>query len=399
MSEYNPTQQQAFLAKVQSVAGTFQSPSTSTDGMPIEAFYPKMNPKTTQNNEVRGTKGTGATIVGGFQPDFSLTAPFRGGGAAATAPRAARLSRAAGFLETTAAILPASGTFVCTAGTVNSVTIDGTTGSGTQLPSTAGALVGRTVVLGVNPAAGATCLCTSYTISGASRIIGLSQDFASTLGVTTTVQLPAGMLYTPLSSQDVFLSAEHYMGGRVKRFSDVRANLKIAIKGGDLVKFTWDCFGTFVSDADVAVPVLDFSSLGPPGIALDGQAFLNGKIVALTSADIDCGIAKSFHENPNVKPGFESTPIQKRNVKGSIVCNMRSKATADVLADLAANTEYRFGLIAQQNGAVGTRFALTAPGVLLLDETIQDNQGTADENFPVQFTENLGDDEIAYFVY
>lgn len=90
----------AVLAKIESTAGTFESPSASTDGVLVEAPSIDFNPENVNTNEVTGSLDGRGPIVGGTKCSMSFTAYLKGPATPGVQPEWGDLMKACAFAET-----------------------------------------------------------------------------------------------------------------------------------------------------------------------------------------------------------------------------------------------------------------------------------------------------------
>jgi hypothetical protein len=393
---YLRTARKAFKAVIETTPGTFQAPG-ATDFIPIENFDEKLNPKTTESTEVRGTLAAGETAIGGFQPDITGSAFLRGGGGVAVEPPLGPVIEVCGLKKATGIVIPATGTSTATAGTTTSFTID--TSVDTDWSAVDGAYVGRPVELSVNPVVAEIAIITKYDVTGVNAVVTVDKTFPVALSATTEAKVFPGMIYKIDSVVPPSLSVECYVDGKLRQYSGVRGNLKITLPGGEAGKFNLDLFGTFEGETDVTTPIGDFSALGPQATWRDGIARLDGLEIAATSLDIDTGNTKTRHPNPNVEPGFDIAFITKRNARGTLQTNAVLVATHDRITKLATNVKMPFAAVLNRNGTPGTRWALTMPAFKALDISLADKEGIVDDSISYQAVELLGDDELVLAIF
>jgi hypothetical protein len=93
------TKNAAFLLKIQSVEGTYDAPSESTDGILIEQPRISLNPQNVQTNEVNGSLDPETPIVGGMQIALSIPFYLKGCGVPGIAPEFGDALRICGWQE------------------------------------------------------------------------------------------------------------------------------------------------------------------------------------------------------------------------------------------------------------------------------------------------------------
>jgi hypothetical protein len=93
------TRNAAVISKIQSVAGTFDAPNTTTDGLLVERPTFRPTTKNTQTNEVTGSLDPRAPIIGGMQIQIDFSFYVKGSGTPGVAPEWGDIAKACGLDE------------------------------------------------------------------------------------------------------------------------------------------------------------------------------------------------------------------------------------------------------------------------------------------------------------
>lgn len=366
----------AVLAKIESVEGVAETLSGSTDAVLVENPTISFNPQQTQTNEVTGSLDNRGPIPGGLQATASFDVYLKGSGTAGTAPEWGKLLRALGWAEViTASALPGSAE-AAAAGSTTTVTM------GASFAATAQLYRGMPLNLGVNPAGGALSFISDYSPDGASKVATLTDLFSTPLDGTTTLQIPANVLYMPASNNIPTLTLGLYFDGTLYTMAGCRGNQNMTLVAAGPGRFTFSFQGIFTGRTDAAVPAATYDSPRPP-IWTDpnndgsGRCLLDRSLAVVSQLTFDNGNTVAYPENPNASQGFDLATVSERSMTGTLDPQMELVATRNILDDLEAGTQNilhaRYGTVA------GNRVALTCPTVLFNNATPGNRQGILTE--------------------
>jgi len=385
---------------------------TSTDVLALTAISEALNPDTQQLNEFGGSLDSGETIAGAFKPVLTARGAMRGSGTPALPiPPFSALMQSAGFIETLrAATLPAAAAQTCTAGTVNTVTFDGSTGTGTQWPTTtAAALTGATAVIGEvvelagNPSTPTIATIVDYTVSANNRIVTLSRPSTdvgagATYTASTTIRRVIGTKWvTGSPSPHPSVYSRQFRDGIMQEFSGCRPNARFTCRTGTFAEFEFAIGGQFVQRTDVAVPAAP-TFLSPP-VGVNGSCTFNGgglssTLLAIQEFSVDLGNQGQYPDNLNALSGVDPYLIGSRKITGNInpLLTVTTGATGRNLIPLVQNgTKGQLTVIwgpktPQPPSQVGNRASFCFPNAKFLDDAINEDNVVLRENVPFEPT-------------
>lgn len=393
MPTYQRTRKRTVQIKVEGTPGTYET-TAAADAIQLEEVQTPLNPVEEQTNEARDTLSASQRLIKRLEPSLTGTFLLRGSGAVGTAPRVGPALRACGLAETIAAVLPSSGEFTATAGTTTTATFLGTGSPGSQLPSTAGALVGRWVTLAGNPATPVVAAIVNYTISGNDRIVTFDRTFGSALSTSTTMVVMPCIVYKPTDGTPAAVSWDKFVDGRRIRCAGGRGTGGFTFEGNGLPRLTnLDIKGQFISEADASPSGVDFSSLPAPPQWSDGVCLLNRVVRACASMDFAIGATVTRYPNPNL-PGPDLAILTGRDTTGTFTTNSELVAVDPAVTQIDANTLVPFSAAWDLTLAAGRRMGLVIPALGRLNRTEQDREGVAEDSFSFQANPLYGADEF-----
>lgn len=265
-------------------------------------------PNIVQNPELTGTLEEAASIPGGTKVKIEFTCMAKGSGSAAVAPQWGKLMQLCSWQEQITAVAIAAS--AATAGTTNSATL------GTGYSTTAEAYQGMPATLGVNPAGGLKTVISDYT---AGKVATFAHTLAAALDTSTTVAIPAHVLYKPTSDTTVqkYATTIIYMDGVAWRFVGCQGNWTLDATGGGTAMLKFALSGVYASPVAATAPTgLVFDATEPP-VWRQGIARLGGQLARASKASFDGGNVIFEPENPEAYEGFDIPVITRRAAKGS----------------------------------------------------------------------------------
>lgn len=346
------------LFKIQAAEGTAETPSAATDAIAVElpADYIAPEPNLIQTNEATGSLDGLGSIVGGIRYPLNFSMLMKGSGAAGTPPEWGKVLKCCSWAEVvTAAAVPVAAE-AATAGDETTVT------GGTGFAATAQLYRGMPLLLSGNPAAGAVTFVTDYT---AGKVFTLADSYDTPLDINTDLQIPANVLYRPVSSAIPCATVWLYVDGIVWKLQDWRGTMSLAIEAGGIGRFTFNGTGLFTAHADAAVPAATLVSTRPPvwkDPTGQGSMLLDRERVALRTFSLSNGNALAYPENPNAAEGFDGGQITGRNLTGSVDPLEGLVATSNRFADFRTGTKKTMNV--RLGATAGNRFGVTIPSAL-----------------------------------
>ncbi|MGQ9367699.1 hypothetical protein [Azospirillum sp. ST 5-10] len=359
--------------KIESSEGVYASPSAATDAVLVENPRPTPRPNQIETNEVTGSLDPFEDLVAGMMFDLTFDSFLKGSGTPGTAAEWGNLWKATGGAEViTASAVPASAE-AASAGSGTTLTL------GSSAAGTAQIYRYMPLLLGTNPAGGATTFVTDYT-SG--KVATLADSFDPALDNTTTYQIPVNVLYLPASDDIPSVSMDVYMDGIKYAMAGCRGRRSLRLEANGVGRFSWTFSGVFVSKTDVAVPTGVFDATRPP-VWKGGVFTWDRKPAALKTLTFEDGGQVTMPDNPNSEEGYDPAVITGRKWTGSMDPLMTLVATRNVLADVRAGTNRI--LHARLGTAAGNRIGITAAQTKPLNETPGDRSGLLTGEVPLQY--------------
>lgn len=355
------------LIALQSAEGTIASPSAVTDIVPCETDSMTYNgPYTSEDtDEANGSFAAGAPLVVGQPATISFRSRIKGAGPGVTytasvkPPLHAALS-SCGWLGVFQAAVAAA---ALAAGTTTS----GTLGAGGA--ATAQVYRGMPLVLTGAPATGRRPLISDYT---AGKVATLTDLYGSPLSASNTGAIPANWTYAPTTPPDAASRATMhpcatifwYEDGVLYQWMDCRGTLDL---DGDTARPGFGAFsftGVFVSKTDVAVPTNGVYPSHSAPLLVQGTGTAPAAQIARRGLPISKWSLKNggqieTPQDPNTPIGFGGGQIAGRRHQLEVDPLATHVATRNVLADIAAFSQYTAAL---QFGAVaGNSWSLLLP--------------------------------------
>lgn len=385
---YGRNQNQALLVEIEVTENVLETPDAATQAVPFEPATVSLNPNVIESNEATGSLIRGRRTVTRLDPRFPPTVKMRGSGAVGTLPRQGPLLEVSGTDPTSHAVLPATGVFDAASGTTTTIVVDRSAGTGTQLPATTALcralLVGRPMVLSVNPTVAQTVGIVDATVSGDNVTITFRQPLASAADNTTEAVILAADVYRPTDTIPT-LSAWLYRDGKLRKLAGCRGRGSLAMPGGERPTWACDLAGRFHSDSDASVPAaVDFSSLPSEPIWRNGIAVVGDKETACENFTLDLSASDTRYPNPNQSSGLDQNIITALDPQGVITVNDKLVAFDDYVTDLQNNALFPIVCATDLSGSAGTRFMVTVPNAQLLDMQDAEREGLATNQLPYQ---------------
>lgn len=341
--------------KVESVAGTFDGPTTS-DLLRVADLRPSLAGLTSQVQEFTGSIHRPGPSVTGSTFEVSGRILLRGPGGssppAADAFIMGRIMRAAGFSETViAAAIPASPEALGAA-TTTQVTL-GTTPAGTADLYKAAALLLAAQGAGLAGMA----MTRSYS---AAKVALLARVFG--VAPTGNYQIPRQLLYRldpsgtpPTLSVSVWIGAKRY-NGRGCAISSFRFVVPTASRDQtDPPSIEFTLSGDLEGDVDEAAPAAPNAIVAPPPFR-NGALWIAGKRLAASSLSIDLGAELATEPDPNQPTGNKAAQLIGTTRTVQMTLSQVPKSAFDPIA--LANAQEQHGIEAVWGDASGNKIGL-----------------------------------------
>lgn len=362
----------AYLAvKIESVPGTFEAPSASTDGLLIRTTLPPRPQVNVQNtDEATGSLDPEAPEAGGMTFQFDASVYLKGSGVAATPPEFGSLLRIAGFQESvTGTAVPASAEASAGGDDQKSLTL------GASASGTAHAYRGMPIVLAGSPGS-ASAFIAAYT---AAKLATLTEDVGFQPTTDSTYQIPVNVRYLPASASIPSASISYWMDGKRWDLAGCRAQWSMELTSGGNGMLSFQLNGMFVAEADEAMPTRAVDATRPP-IWKNAVSVLDYLLVGTSSFALQSGIQLANPDNPNQVEGYDPAEITARDITGTLDPLTELVATKNRLSQLRSNTEMIYH--ARLGTVAGNRVGITIPRYKLTDRQIQNTQGIARDSLP-----------------
>lgn len=356
-------------AKIESVEGTENAPSASTDAILCENLAPSFNPNVIQTNEHTASLDGAGPIVAGTQMSVTFDVFMKGSGTGGTAPEFGDLLKACGLAETlTGTAVPAAAEALGSGASTTAATL------GSSASSTAQLYRGMPIVF--TDAVTGTSLITDYT---AGKVATLADTMGGTLTTTSDYQIPANARYAPASSTIPTLTMYFYTDGLLYKMVGARGTFTFSLDTRGIGRFSFTFTGLFLSKTDAAVPAANFDIPRPPPF-VDAVAKYNRGAIAIATLQFDLGNTLALPDNPNAENGFDPAVITARRPTLTINPTQTLVATRDILADVLANTTRI--LAARLGTGAGNNVGLTVPKFQPLNEGPGDREGILTVDIP-----------------
>lgn len=346
------------------------APSAATDFLKADVGV-TFNQTQVTNSENTYALETAAPIPGGTKVQITVTVMLKGSGAAGVAPQWGKLMNLCSWQEV---LNPAPvAAQLATAGGTNHATL------GAGFSAVAGAYQGMPAVLTGNPAGPFTTLIAQYS---AARVATFVHNFPVALDGTTSVAIPANVLYRPVTDPALMQNGtlNCYMDGLLWKFTGCAGTWKLDMPAGGAGTLVFTLTGQYNEPVAAAAPAgIVFDAVTPP-VFRQGIARSGGNLIRVSKISFDGGSKLYEPENPEAGEGFDPSIITSRDVKGTIDPLM---SVADTIARMAA-----FKVGSQQSVAVavgtvpGNIIGLVAPTTQFTGETPTNRNDLMAETIP-----------------
>lgn len=369
---------QILTAKVESAAGTEESPTVSANA--IKAKFPipwAADFQAQQTNYTQGSLSESAPIISGGGVMVRPGCYLKGAGTGGTAPEFGPLLRACGMSETLTA---ADVTGTAQAGAASTITL------AAGASAVDNAYRGMVITITSNTGSGQTNLIKSYV--GSTKVATVAVAWTVTPDATSVYAIKASALYRPVSTALETITAHIY-----QRHNDGSSQaLKRRLVGGA---------GTFqLALQALGLCAIDFSIVGllpaapamvsDPGTAtygstdpepfMNAQAYLGGVRVQFTDFGYDHGAQADRFPDPSATYGYDIAQILGRAPTGRITPALVPTGTYDPFADWIASTQRDLWL--NWGSAAGKRVSIYLPAIRYTGAEPTDLRGYAGQSLP-----------------
>lgn len=359
------TNNTACAIAIQSETGTFTTPTTPDDLMPISDLRPSFTSVTIANPEYTGSIVNNADTVAGSRKSFSFNVMLRppaGGLPSANAFLLGRLLQALKFTEVrVSTAIPSAAEAVADSG--SSVTV---AKLGSSASTSAGAYIGYPLLLSDNGSGYKNQL---------TQIVDYSEEKEATLPETLGAapdddyQIPTflGYFRSITSDDPILLSMQFWLDGLRYDLKDVRptaAQIVVPTSTRDQAAYPQlqvTVEGILDDYADQSTPSIP--ALGAIPLFKDGDMWVNRKKVGGSTFTIDLGLQAENPPNPNQPDGSDAAEIIASTARISQTRQRYLKATLDTLA--IAESQAYVPFWAQWGSAGGSMVQILAPKVRL----------------------------------
>jgi hypothetical protein len=382
------------LAAIESTEGIAASIVPSTDIVLVENMQIKFNESMQTTNEVTGTLDQSQDIPIGGPCAVTFDTWVKGSGLAGTAPEVGKLFKACAWGETLVAA-PIGVPTAATAGTGSSVTVPASPFNGAV-----DAYRGMAVQLTGNPVGPAFALIRSFS---AGQVMALAETFSPVLSPSTLVQIPAQVLYSPVSPPTSIPSLTFHVYKDSVRHIVVgaRGTLQMTLEAGKGVKISWSFSGilqsarTDTSNPAGTSPDAAVAKLVWRNDANNGGFTVDGVRIGVMRLAFDNGVSVDNAPNPNQPAGFDLADIGSRDMKIEFNPRLANIATRDFLARKQAGTTGH--LSAYMRRAAGNSFGLFVPQYQITAYDYEDQGPMIGEKISCNAVGNNSGAFISYF--
>ncbi len=341
----------AVAAKIEVTPGT-----DAIGGTPVAADWiasemeVQFDPTIIELPELTGSLDRAPSVVGGLKPRLRLRMPLRGSGTAGTAPDFGRLMRCCTFAELVTGTAVGAPT-AATAGTTTTVTAAAPFGTTAQQYRGMPLLLSgvRTTVTGI----------VDYT---ASRVITIGHTEGSAMGISTLLQVPINVLYSPTSDESVYRTATiyFYADGLLWTFTGALGTASLELTTGGIGFVTFEMRAQFASKTATAMPAGAAAVLRPtPPRFVAGRCQLNRALAQVRTLTINAGVNVILPDDPESAEGYGAALPIERDVAGNLDPYMNTTNSVALFNAFRAGTS--MSLMAIIGSTPGNRFIATVP--------------------------------------
>ena len=352
---------------VDSISGTPSASDWVASEMEVQ-----FDPTVIELPELTGSLDKAASVVGGLKPRLRMRMPLRGSGTAGTAPDFGKLMRCCTFAELVTAAAIGAPT-AATAGSTTTATAAAPFGTTSQQYRGMPLLLSgdRNAVTGI----------TDYT---AARLITIGHTESSTMGVSTLLQIPINVLYSPTSDESVYKTATvyFYADGLQWTFTGAVGTATLELTTGGMGFITFEMRAQFASKTVTAVPAGATAVIRPtPPRFVAGRSQFNRQVARLKTLTINVGVNVVLPDNPESAEGYDAAVPIERDVAGSLDPYMETTNSVGLFTNFRQGTA--MPLMAIIGSTAGNRFVAIVPNAkaIGMDPGARDGLGQHGINF------------------
>jgi hypothetical protein len=340
---------------------------------------------------IRSYLGANATLVATEQVQATIEVEMAGSGTAGTAPAFAPLLRSCGFAQTISATAV---TGTAQAGGANTITL--ASGASAVNDFYAGMPIDFTAGTG----SGGSGIIVTYNGSTKVATIAPFSGATLTLGADTEYNIPANVLYTPISEitgqPDTSSTIFYFIDKVLHKMVGARGTLTLSAPLNQIPKITFNMTSLYTTPADIDTPKPVYSNQAAPQVFRNGKAgayqFLGARS-CLESVTLDIGNDVQYRALIGCD---KEVIIVDRAASGDALIEAPLIAEKDYFsAALDDNLEGSGPLTFIQGVTAGNRVAVLAPNCDIGQPTYQDSQGIHMLSVPFTAVPTVaGNDEV-----
>jgi hypothetical protein len=381
------TQDAAVCLKIESTAGTYEAPSTTTDMLEAAGgLVAPDNPQVIETNTFTGSIIDRRPEIGRVPIGLPLEVPLKATtvSGSVAAPEWEDWARINGFEPEAGAVITSG--VVTAASVVNgrqTFTIDRSVD--TTWPAADDAMIGRAVIIDIDGAGGGAAdppaHVIAYEVTGNNAVVTIAETPSGTVDTSSRVTAPAARRFV-LNDDPPTASVDMYHEGRKWALNGAGSDGRLEMPSGG----RWSMNGQILArlegtnPTDVAVPadVTDQTVIKPRW--KNGRALLGGVEIAVDTATVAVGAQRYQADNPNEVEAIEATCIVRMRPTVEMVPLVADLATRNAFADFRTNTTRDFVAATDLNAAAGARLSFVAPIIQFTNAAEQDRAGFIGES-------------------
>lgn len=382
------------LAAIESVAGTEQSISASTDGIVCENLQIQFGDSAEATNEYTGSLDGSDDVPIGGPVAVTFDTYEKGSGTPGAACERAKLIRACSWsqVDTPNAIPTAA------------ATISGTSGGDIIAPTAFGgaddAYNGMPLLLSGVPSNSTYALIRDFV--DATQALKISETFSPAVNTPgTAIQIPINTTFRPHSSAASLAAlTQHIYLDDVKHVCiGMRGNFTETWVSGRMIKKSWRFTGLLASRSDVSNPTPTYPDIAVPKLVwrndnYNGSFTLDGVRIGVAQFGFENGNALSADPNPNMSIGYDIGDITGRVMTCTLDPQLAAISTRDMLSKLRVGTKVSIAAWARRSA--GNAYGLLVPEGQVLAVPYGNRDGRVTEQLRIKCT---GINSGAYMTY
>jgi len=377
------TRKRAILSKIETTYGVDPTPTGAANAILMSNLtVSPMEMTLVQRNNIKAYLGNNSSVLAAIYAKVSFDVEIAGSGTAGTAPAFDSLLRACA-LSATALAAPVTGT--ATAGSAGTITL--------AAPASAvdGAYAGMTINITGGTGVGQSGVIGSYV--GATKVATLTTPFGVVTDATSVYDLPAQVIYTPVSGGFESTTIYANVDSVVHKLLGARGTVSAKMAVGAIPIFTFAFTGLFVTAADGAMPAVTLSAFQQP-LAMNSQNSTD-LVVAGYAASVASDFSFDYANTVvfrSLVGGAESVVLTDRKPAGSITQEATTVAAKDWWTQIKNVT---LGVFSITHGtAAGNKVKIDAPSMQLTTPAYADKDGITMLTTKLDMIPVNGNDEL-----